>query len=334
MRFSQYFYQWLYGKDGYYSNYKDIGKGGDFFTAVSTSKFFGGSIAKQIIKTINDGLLPRDTTIVEIGAHHGYLLADIIEFINTLEPKLLDSLNFAIVERYEHLRQKQKEYFEESFGDVIKLKHFNDISQIKLDSAYVVANEIFDAFECELVYENNDKPKIATVSNHKIEFNEDLPEKLVQRCEKYKIKKGELAVGYEEFAQNMCENINKFHFITFDYGDLYPRNDFSARIYAKHKVFPIFEDDLDLQEYYAKSDITYDVHFGYLIDCFENAGAKKLSYQTQLKALVEFGIIDLLDMVRKYASNDEYIHEVQKAKTLLEPIGMGERFKMVLFAKE
>jgi SAM-dependent MidA family methyltransferase len=39
-------------------------------------------------------------------------------------------------------------------------------------------------------------------------------------------------------------------------------------------------------------------------------------------------------MVKKYASQKEYIHEVQKAKTLLEPIGMGERFKMVLFSKE
>ncbi len=334
MRFSQYFYEWLYGKDGYYSKYKDIGKSGDFFTAVSTSKFFGGAIAKQIIKTINDGILPKNTTIVEIGAHHGYLLADIIEFINTLEPDLLDTLSFTIVERYEHLRQKQKEYFEESFGDVIKLQHFNDISQIKLDSAYIVANEIFDAFECELVFEKDNEKQLGMVNNHKIEFVKNDDNELLNRCKKYEITKGELAIGYEKFAENMCENIQKFHFMTFDYGDLYPRNDFSARIYAKHNVFPLFEDDLNLEKYYAKSDITYDVHFGYLIDCFESAGAKKLSYQTQLKALVEFGIIELLEMVQKYATEKEYIHEVQKVKTLLEPIGMGERFKMVLFTKK
>ena len=97
IKFSTYFNDWLYGQDGYYSNYKQIGKDGDFFTSVSTSQFFGGTIAKKIISSIEDGFLPVNTTILEIGAHHGYLLADIIQFIYTLNPKLLESLNFAIV---------------------------------------------------------------------------------------------------------------------------------------------------------------------------------------------------------------------------------------------
>lgn len=331
--FSQYFNDWLYGQNGYYSEYKSIGEGGDFFTAVSTSKFFGGTIGKKIVDTIHNGDLPTDTTIVEIGAHHGYLLADIIEFIHTLDPSLLITLKFAIVERFEHLRQKQKEYFEECFGDVIELIHYNDISEVKLESAFVVANEIFDAFACELVYEKEDQKQQVMMQNHQFVFVENKDTKLLEHCEKYKITKGEIAVGYEQFAQTMCKNIARFDFITFDYGDLYPRNDFSTRIYSKHQVFPLFEENLDLEKYYAKSDITYDVHFAYLIDCFENAGAKNLSYQTQLKALVEFGIIDLLEMVKKHASQNEYLREVQKAKTLLEPIGMGDRFKMALFRK-
>ncbi len=36
---------WLYGESGYYRDFKDIGKSGDFYTAVSTSRFFGASIA-------------------------------------------------------------------------------------------------------------------------------------------------------------------------------------------------------------------------------------------------------------------------------------------------
>ena len=103
IKFSKYFDNWLYGEDGYYANYKTIGKEGDFFTAVSTSSFFGGSIAKRIIDTIESGFIPKNTTIVEIGAHHGYLMADIIQFIYTLKPNLLNTLNFAIVERFENL---------------------------------------------------------------------------------------------------------------------------------------------------------------------------------------------------------------------------------------
>jgi SAM-dependent MidA family methyltransferase len=332
--FSKYFHNWLYGDNGYYSNYKVIGKEGDFFTAVSSSKFFGGSIGKRVVEVIESGFLSANSTIVEIGAHHGYLLADMIEFIYTLKPELLNTLNFAIVERYPHLQQKQKEYFEKSFGDAIKLIHYNDINQVHLNEAFVVANEIFDAFACELVY-TNDKEQLqyAIVNNDKIEFKNIQNKNLIEHCEKYKITKGEIAVGYEDFAQNMCSGIEKFEFVTFDYGEKYPRNDFSCRVYQKHNVYPIFEDNLNLKELFGHSDITYDVHFDHVIDSFKKAGANLLTYETQLKALVNFGIIDLLEILHKNVNEDIYLKEANKVKTLLNPTGMGDRFKMASFRK-
>ena len=77
MKFSKYMNQWLYGEDGYYATYKEIGKNGDFYTSVSTSKFFGGSVAKHIISLVDEGFLAKDGVICEIGAHHGYFLADV-----------------------------------------------------------------------------------------------------------------------------------------------------------------------------------------------------------------------------------------------------------------
>ena len=64
IRFSEYFNFWLYGKDGYYTNYKNIGKEGDFFTSVSVTPFFGGAIAKKIISSIESGFLNKTTTIL------------------------------------------------------------------------------------------------------------------------------------------------------------------------------------------------------------------------------------------------------------------------------
>jgi SAM-dependent MidA family methyltransferase len=334
MLFSEYFNNWLYGQDGYYSNYKTIGKEGDFYTAVSSSRFFGGSIGKRVVDVIEEGFLNPNSTIVEIGAHHGYLLADMIQFIYTLKPELLETLNFAIVERYEHLRQRQKEYFEKSFGDAVQLKHYNDISEVKLDEAFVVANEIFDAFSCELVYTNEDKVlQKVVVENNTLNFVDNDDANLKNLCAKYKITKGEVAVGYEEFATAMCKGIEKFEFVTFDYGEKYPRNDFSCRIYQKHNVYPIFEENLELQELFGKTDITYDVNFSHVIDSFENAGAKNIDYDTQLKALVNFGIIDLLEILHQNASEDIYLKESNKVKTLLNPTGMGDRFKMASFRK-
>jgi SAM-dependent MidA family methyltransferase len=335
MRFSKYFQDWLYGENGYYSNYKTIGKEGDFYTAVSSSKFFGGSIGKRVVDVIEEGFLPSDSTVVEIGAHHGYLLSDMIQFIYTLKPELIKTLKFAIVERYEHLRIKQKEYFQHCFGDEIELIHYNDISEIKLSNAFVVANEIFDAFPCELVYTSkDDKLQYAVVNNDKIEFEDNNDANLTTHCDMYKVTKGEIAVGYEEFAQNMCKNIEKFEFVTFDYGEKYPRNDFSCRVYAKHNVYPIFDEDIKLENLFGSSDITYDVNFSHVIDSFEKAGAKNLTYETQLKALVSFGIIELLEILHKNVDEDTYLSEANKAKTLLNPTGMGDRFKMANFRQD
>ncbi|TLP38305.1 SAM-dependent methyltransferase [Arcobacter arenosus] len=332
-KFSEYFNSWLYGKDGYYANYKQIGKQGDFYTSVSSSSFFGGSIAKRIVDKINSDELPNNTTILEIGAHHGYLLADIIQFIYTLKPELLSTLTFAIIERFDSLKQKQKEYLQQSFGEAIKLVHYDDISKVKLPHAFLVANEIFDAFPCELVFTKNDQLQLAYVQDHKIDFKKCEDKNIIEHCKKYKITKGEIGIGYKEFANTICTNIKKFEFVTFDYGDNYPRNDFSTRIYAKHEVFPIFEKNLELSSLYANSDITYDVNFKYLEDIFKELNVELVEYKTQMTALVDFGIIDLLEILKINSDENTYLRESAKVKTLLEPTGMGDRFKALIIRK-
>jgi SAM-dependent MidA family methyltransferase len=159
---------WLYGEDGYYSNYKEIGKEGDFYTAVSSSQFFGGSIANEIIKMISKDDFSENVTICEIGAHKGYLTADIIQFIYTLKKELLKTLSFAIIEKFENLREKQKNYLREAFGDEVQIKFYSSLKDFKREEAIFIANEIFDAFPCELYY----KGKIGVVENNKILFSE------------------------------------------------------------------------------------------------------------------------------------------------------------------
>ncbi|MGM0518592.1 MAG: SAM-dependent methyltransferase [Campylobacterota bacterium] len=327
-RFSKYFNEWLYGKDGYYTNYKQIGKEGDFFTSVSTSSFFGGAIAKQIVTSIENKTLNSNTTIVEIGAHHGYLLADVIQFIYTLKPELLQTLNFVIVERYKQLQIQQERYLKESFADAINLSFCDDISDLKLNHAFIFANEIFDAFECDLVYtDKNSILQNAYVKDHKIEFRECEDKRLINHCKKYKITKGEVALQYEDFVEYLCENIKKFEFITFDYGDRYPRNDFSTRVYKNHEVFAIFEESLELKKFYKQSDITYDVHFNHLKDLFSKQNIKSVKFDTQMNSLIDFGILELLELLKANVDENIYLKEAQKVKMLLEPTGMGDRFK-------
>jgi SAM-dependent MidA family methyltransferase len=339
VKFSEYMHTWLYAKDGYYATHKTIGKEGDFYTAVSSSMFFGGSIAKKFLSSIEDGFLSKNSTIVEIGAHKGYLLADIVQFIYTLKPELLKTLEFIIVEPFEENQKAQIEYFEESFGNAVKLLHVKSPKELICKEAFIVANEIFDAFTCNVVYGN----KMLYMSNHKAEFQEIEPD-IKNLAKKYNITKGEVAVGYEEFAKELALYIEKYEFVTFDYGDKKAREDFSLRIYDKHKVYPFFaltdliedeelKEEVKLETLFAKSDITYDVNFEHLIGAFVQSGATLYAYETQMKALVNFGLIELLDMMQKNVTQEKYKIEVDRVKTLIDPSFMGERFKMACFRK-
>jgi len=329
--FSEYMQEWLYGDDGYYATYKNIGKSGDFYTAVSTSKFFGGTIAKHIVSLVDDGFLENDAVICEIGAHHGYFLADIIEFIYTLRPELLQTFQFVIIERFDDLQKHQREYFKESFGDVVQLTQHKSLKDLQCENAFFIANEIFDAFPCELYF----KGHVARVEGHDVKF--DVENDWVKfKAQKYHKDRGEIALGYEEFANEMALSAKKFEFMSFDYGEMQARPDFSLRVYAQHKVLPFFleeshEDFILREDLFAKSDITYDVTFEHVKDAFEDAGVTFLELKAQMVALVDMGILELLEILKEKADEQIYKQELEKVKILIMPDFLGERFKMIRF---
>ena len=328
LKFSEYMTEWLYGENGYYATYKNIGKSGDFYTAVSTSKFFGGTIAKHIISLVDEGFLQKNAVICEIGAHHGYFLADVCEFIYTLRPELLSTFKFVIIERFDDLQEHQKNYFAESFGDAVQLTHYKSLSELECENAFFIANEIFDAFPCELYF----KGENARVENNKVVFDikDDWTEK---KAKKYHKDRGEIARGYEEFAKEMANAAKKFEFMSFDYGEMQARPDFSLRIYTKHEVHPFFEEGLNIAELFAKSDITYDVTFAHVKDAYEEAGVEFIEFKAQMVALVDMGILELLEMLKDNADEKLYKQELEKAKMLIMPNFLGERFKMIKFRK-
>jgi len=329
MEFSEYMTEWLYGSDGYYATYKNIGKSGDFYTAVSTSKFFGGTVGKHIISLVDEGFLKKDSVICEIGAHHGYFLADVIEFIYTLKPELLSTLKFVIIERFDELQEQQKSYFKESFGDFISLTHYKSLSELKCENAFFIANEIFDAFPCELYY----KGKTARVDGHEVEFDVD-NEWVKSKADKYSKDRGEIARGYEEFALEMASACGKFEFMSFDYGEMAARPDFSLRVYEKHNVIPFFDENIKREDLFGKSDITYDVTFEHVKDAYEDAGVQFIELKAQMVALIDMGIMELLEILKDNVDEKIYKQELEKAKMLIMPNFLGERFKMIKFRKQ
>jgi SAM-dependent MidA family methyltransferase len=320
--------EWLYGEKGYYKAFKSIGKAGDFYTAVSTSSFFGASIANHFYSLLKENKADRNGWLIEVGAHQGYLLCDMIQWLYTCDPTLIGTLKFGIVERQPEVRKAQLEYIQQRFGNDVKIMHFNDIADVNVEYAFVVANEIFDAFPCELL---KDK-KIAVVQDHTIKW-EEAPQEMLLWAQKHHLTQGEVAVGYEDFANHMASGIAHCDFVTFDYGEKYVRNDFSIRVYRKHETFPLFDEELILEESFQNDDITYDVNFGHVSEAFRSEGFEEVAYETQARALIRFGIIDILEQFSKQTTPARYASEADKIKTLIAPTMMGDRFKMIHFKK-
>jgi len=318
--------EWLYGEEGYYKNFKEIGKSGDFYTAVSTSRFFGASIANYFYALLKEKKANRDGWLIEIGAHQGYLLCDMIQWLYTCDSTLVKRLKFGIVERQPQLKEAQLAYIKERFGNDIEVTHFDSIESVEAEYAFFVANEIFDAFPCELLKDE----KIAMVDNHTITW-QDASNKILEWAKRHYLTQGEIAIGYEDFARQMAKGIKECDFISFDYGEKYVRNDFSIRVYRAHETFPLFDEELKLSESYKKDDITYDVNFGHVSEAFSRAGFQEVLYETQARALVRFGLIDILEQFAKQTTQEIYVREADKIKTLIAPTIMGDRFKMQHF---
>ncbi|WP_297524721.1 SAM-dependent methyltransferase [Sulfurovum sp.] len=328
MYFSEYMNEWLYGENGYYRNFKAIGKSGDFYTAVSTSSFFGASIANYFFKMLKEGKADRDGWLIEVGAHQGYLICDMIQWLYTCDPLLVKTLKFGIVERQPEVQKAQTEYIKARFGDDVHITHFEDLCEVNAEYGFVVANEIFDAFPCELLKDG----QIAVVEDHKIAWN-PAPLEMLEWAKGHYLKQGEVAVGYEGFAKAMASGIEKCDFVSFDYGEKYVRNDFSIRVYRAHETFPLFDEALDLSESFQKDDITYDVNFRQVLEAFEASGFTEKSYETQARALIRFGLIEILEQFASQTTQERYMREADKIKTLIAPTMMGDRFKMLHLQK-
>lgn len=112
------------------------------------------------------------------------------------------------------------------------------------------------------------------------------------------------------------------------------RPDFSIRVYYKHDVIPFFDENIKRDELFAKSDLTYDVTFEHVKDAFTEAGVEFIELRAQMVALVDMGILELLEILKEKTDEKIYKQELEKVKILIMPNFLGERFKMIKFRKK
>lgn len=311
--------EWLYAKDGYYQKHRKIGSKGDFYTSVSSSRYFGGTLGYYLYRRIKSGALPRNALVCEIGADRGYMMSDLVQFLYSFDPTLLESLEFVIAEPFGSNEQEQRAYLHKCFGDSVKFRWVKDLSALRAGAGFVFCNELFDAQPCELF----DAGKMAYEQGGELVW---LParEDLAEFAARFKIQRAEIPLNYAQILGQVKAAFERFEFFAFDYGEWEMANRFTLRTYKAHQTKPFSE--IDFARDYKLCDLTYDVCFSHLGAIAQDLGLK-YSYKTQVKALLEMGLLELLEILEKNTSYTNYLKELSTVKTLIEPSLLGERFK-------
>ncbi|EAK1649249.1 hypothetical protein BF940_04500 [Campylobacter jejuni] len=315
MKFSDFFHAWLH--ESYYKNAVNIGKNGDFFTAVSVGNLFGTLLAKHFLNLIDKKILQLPLELVEIGANEGYLSRDFLAALLELRPEIFSQISFFIIEPHEKLRTLQKKTLEG-----VEFSHKNSLKECHFKNAFFFCNELFDSFACELI----DHDKMAFVENFKLIFK-NMDENLITKCKTLNLTKGELSLELENFFKDLDQACERFIFAGFDYGTFNAQN-FSLRIYQKHEVFSPFE--VSLKDFFGKSDLTYNVNFTHLQKLIKEYDFKPLTFKKQSLALMDFGFEDLLEYT-KNKNIKTYESFLSQAKILF--FNFDEKFHFFEFQK-
>ncbi|WQU96016.1 class I SAM-dependent methyltransferase [Helicobacter pylori] len=330
--FGNYMQEWLYGKKGYYRK-AIIGQKGDFYTSVSLSKFFGGAMAFYIIKLLEEEKLFLPLKIVEIGSHHGHFLSDIANFLNALSEGVIEKCEFVSCEPLIELQNIQQTTFKQATQLNLTSCDLKGLDLKEKESAFVVSNELFDAFACEIIKDN----QMLFITHDHQSVWDNINEPTKELLKTLNLKEGCAPLFLNAFIKDLLEKLNKassWVFLSFDYGDTMERKDMHLRAFKNHQALD-FKNILNhLDSLYQQSDLTYDVNFSLVRFLFEKHHARFSFFKSQANALLDMGLMGLLEAFSKSVSYERYLKEAAKIKPLISPGGLGERFKAVEFVKK
>lgn len=145
LRFSRFMGLALYAPGlGYYEQATTrLGRGGDYYTSVSTGPAFGRLLAARFANWIRD--FPS-IDLVEAGVHDGQLAADILAALEA-EPSLLGRLRYWILEPSATRRLWQRERLDRWAERVQWRSHWGDVE--RPIRGIIFANELLDAMPCD-----------------------------------------------------------------------------------------------------------------------------------------------------------------------------------------
>jgi SAM-dependent MidA family methyltransferase len=339
MTFASFMRMALYHPDfGYYQRRATIGREGDFYTSPHVSPLFGQLVGKQLLEMWRCLGSPAEFQVVEAGAGHGFLAADILEHARRVAG-FRDVLRYVVLETSQRFRKEQRERLGREVAWLGSVEELPDDGIV----GCVLSNELLDSYPVHRVTVENgqlreifvteDRGKLAEIaaepSTHAFRgyfeaLGIDLPEGI----------RTEVNLGLREWMRDIARKLRSGFVLTFDYGlparEYYSpaRMDGTLRCYRGHRMNAR---PLDLP---GEQDITSHVDFTTLALAGEEVGLKALGFTDQTHFLMGIGEKEITDALASHPGTDlESAKRRSAILNLVHPEMMGGPFRVLIQGK-
>ncbi|TDU71013.1 SAM-dependent MidA family methyltransferase [Prosthecobacter fusiformis] len=315
---------------GYYGpKPRRIGRGGDFYTAVSVGPLYGKLLGHLAEQTYQEMGHPADFVIIEQAAHDGQLAEDILSTVD--KPYLIVEPN----PRYEAVQRQRLA----PFGD--RVRWVSSLSAVPAVTAFYLCNELPDAMPVHLVQWDGTAWKelyVQAQEDHRPGLIPGPPstERLARELTGLP---QDLPAGYTtevnlaamdwivELAASPFRGTIYIADYGYDAAELYSpeRNTGTIRRYRNHQT-----DDRVLEDL-GECDLTTHVNFTRLIEVAESSGMKQQTYELQGRFLGKLGLPWLAGLEGKMDSETQAL--LRQYHSLTHPAFMGRLFRVLLLNK-
>jgi SAM-dependent MidA family methyltransferase len=328
---------------GYYTSPgRKVGTEGDFYTSITVHATFGRVIAREIAAIWRSMGCPAVFTLVEVGAGHGRLACDIMDFLAEHQPACYAATQLILVEQEPSLAEAQT---------TLLAKHHSKLSWLSPAdlagfqfSGVLYSNELLDAMPVHRVLMTPEglKEIYVTLAGDQLQDQADAPStpELEGYLTRYGIplhpgQEAEVSLAGLSWFETVAAALQRGFILTIDYGwakaDLYSpqRNLGTLLCYYKHTV-----EDNPYQRI-GQQDITTHINFSTLIERGEELGLTALWFGEQSRFLLSAGIIEELEAIEASdLTEKEKLKLRLTIKRLIMPEGgMGDTFKVLLQSK-
>lgn len=320
---------------GYYARPpRPIGRGGDFFTSVSTGPLFGELLARRCLRQWHQTHHPEPWRVIELGAHDGTLAHDVLSAIARLDPQALAALEYAIPEPLPALQLAQRQTLAPFLPHVRFANSPDELAQQPLPGV-AIANELLDALPCHVVQWSGGHWLECLVNHGPHGFfwqsapaSDELLEEHLARldpCGPFPDNyRSEVRSGYRELLFPLCQALDRGLMIFIDYGFARPeyyhpeRSAGTLRTYAQHHAG---DDPLASP---GECDITAHVDFTAVAEAAIALGGRPVAFRSQGSWLIH----EARDWLASHdgTPNPPWLNAFH---TLTHPAHLGARFHVL-----